>query len=224
MTLLAPREAYRLWAPTYEAGNPITALEGELATDIGPSPAGARLLDAGCGTGWRLADAGAGKAVGVDLSPAMLEIARANPGCADAVLIEGDLRALPLADRSFDLVWCRLAIGYVAELPLAMAELARVADAGACVLVTDFHPAAIAAGHRRTFHAEGATREVRTYAHTEEQLVEAARRAGLSLRARGEAVIGPQVRPFYRRAGKVELYDAHRGLPVVLGLCFTRDG
>ncbi|MBO0748936.1 MAG: methyltransferase domain-containing protein [Porphyrobacter sp.] len=224
MSLLASREAYRLWAPTYEAGNPVTTLEQELVLRLGPSPGRLRLLDAGCGTGWRLAEAGAASAVGVDLSPEMLEIGRANPRCACAELIEGDLRALPVPSHSFDLVWCRLAIGYLAELPLAFTELARAAAPGADVVVTEFHPAALAAGHRRTFRTNDRVHEVRTYQHSEEQLVAAAGHAGLSLRARAEAAIGPQVRQFYRRAGREDLYREHRGLPLVLGLRFTRDG
>ena len=34
MSLLAPREAYRLWAPSYEAGSAVTELERRLVEDM----------------------------------------------------------------------------------------------------------------------------------------------------------------------------------------------
>lgn len=224
MTALAARDAYRLWAPTYRAGNAVTHLEQGLVARLGPSPVGLRLLDAGCGTGSHLAWTGAASAVGVDLSPEMLAVGRADPALADVELVEGDLRALPLPDRAFDLVWCRLAIGYVADLDAAYAELARVADAGAAVIVSEFHPAASAAGHRRTFRHGGETHELETWLHSAERQIETAARAGLTLRARAEAKIGPEVRRFYAAAGREALYAEHRGLPVVLALAFMRDG
>jgi len=224
VTLLAPREAYRLWAPTYEDGNVITHLEQRLVARLGPSPARLRLLDAGCGTGARMAGMTAARAVGVDLSPEMLAMGRDNPALGGIELIEGDLRALPVSDRAFDLVWCRLAIGYVAELAEAYAELARAADLGGSVIVTDFHPAASAAGHRRTFRHDGGSYRLETFLHSADRQIEAAARAGLALRAWAEAEIGPEVRHFYAEAGRETLYAEHCGLPVVLALAFNRDG
>lgn len=224
MTVLAPREAYRLWASAYEAENAITWLERDLVEKLGPSPAGRRLLDAGCGTGRRLVDARAAHAVGVDLSPEMLAVGRANPRLVGIELIEGDLRALPLPDGAFDLVWCRLAIGHLPDCMPAYTELARVVAPGASVIVTDFHPAAWAAGHRRTFRHAGEVREVAHYCHPADGQIAAACGAGLRLREQTQGVVGPDVRPFYTTAGREALYRAHRGLPVVLGLAFVRDG
>jgi malonyl-CoA O-methyltransferase len=224
MSRLEPREAYRLWAPSYEEGSAVTELDRRLVEHLGPSPEGLRLLDAGCGTGWRLVGTRAARAVGVDISPEMLARGRGNPGLAGVELRQGDLRSMPLPDRAFDLVWCRLAIGYLPDLERAFAELARVSDAGAAIVATEFHPAALAAGHRRTFRHGGCVHELLTYPHTAEAIIEAARRAGLELRGTAEAKVGPEVRRFYARAGRDELYRQQRGLPLVLGLRFSRDG
>lgn len=224
MTVLAPREAYRVWAPAYESENAISHLDRVLVASLGPSPAGLRLLDAGCGTGRRLAGTGAVRATGVDLSPEMLAEGRRNPALSGIALVEGDVRALPLPGGAFDLVWCRLVIGHVAELDAAYAELARVAAPGATVIVTDFHAAAHAAGHRRTFRVDGEVHEAVHHVHPATAQIGAARCAGLTLRARSEAEIGPEVRFFYEAAGRLALYHEHCGLPVVLALAFTRDG
>ncbi|NID14755.1 class I SAM-dependent methyltransferase [Luteibacter yeojuensis] len=70
---------------------------------------GMRVLDAGCGTGealgWLSEAVGPDGAVaGIDLATAHVASARDSaPG--DALVIQGDLTALPFVQRSFDLVW-----------------------------------------------------------------------------------------------------------------------
>jgi malonyl-CoA O-methyltransferase len=212
-----------MWAPGYEPENAVTFLEDNLVRALGPSPAGKRLLDAGCGTGRRLVETGALRAVGVDLSPEMLEQGRANHRLAAATLIEGDICDLPLAGAGFDLVWCRLALGHVADLELAYRELARVTQPRGEVIVTDFHPAAHAAGHRRRFRVGEDVFEVLHHCRSKDEHAEAARKAGLNLREWAEAPIGPEVRKFYDEKGRQDAYQEHAGLPVVLALAFVRD-
>lgn len=72
---------------------------------------GDRVLDAGCGYGALLEAAPFADYVGVDSCPAMIELAsRRNPRHR---FIEADLRSLPFADNSFDLVVCRSLEGTV---------------------------------------------------------------------------------------------------------------
>lgn len=222
MSVLSVREGYRLWAPTYSSETAISHLEAQLAADLTPPLAGLRLLDAGCGTGRRLHGVGAASTVGIDLSPQML--AAGGRAGRDARLIVGDVRDLPLPDRAFDVVWCRLVMGHLPDCAPAYRELARVADFGAHVLVTDFHPAAHAAGHRRTFRSDGEVHEVEHYVHDLARHTAAANVVGLDLVGVRQAEIGPEVRPFYERAGRPGLYDEHLGLPVVLALAFRREG
>jgi malonyl-CoA O-methyltransferase len=91
------------------------------------------------------------------------------------------------------------------------------------VLVTDFHPSAWAAGHRRTFRSGDEVHELEHHVHDANAQVAAARACGLSLIEMREAQIGPEARPFYDRAGRPDLYEAHLGLPVVLALAFRRE-
>ena len=118
------------------------------------------VLDVGCGTGRALpalrAVVGPGAPVlGIDLTPQMLEVARANHRDAHAALVLGDARRLPVADAGADAVF---AAGLVAHLPDAAAgfvELARVTRPGGRLVL--FHPtgrAALAARHGRTVRAD----------------------------------------------------------------------
>ncbi|MDB5673187.1 MAG: Methyltransferase type 11 [Sphingomonas bacterium] len=223
MTALPARDAYRLWAPTYVAETAITALECGLVDALTPPLHGRHLLDAGCGTGRRLLGSGAASAVGVDLSPEMLDAGDAA-GDPSISLLVGDVRALPLPYAAFDVTWCRLVIGHVPACAPAYAELARVTAPDGTVIVSDFHPRAHEAGHRRTFRSEGVVHEVEHYVHTLSDHRAAASAAGLRLVKIREAPIGPDVRPFYERADRLALYDEHVGLPVVLALSFRREG
>lgn len=138
-------------------------------------------------------------------------------------LVVGDVRQMPLQDRSFDVVWCRLVLGHLDRIDQAYAELARVADDGAVVIISDFHPAASAAGHRRSFRIDDEEFELEHHVHQPEDHIAAARGVGLSLRESRDAAIGSDVRSFYEKADKLESYPNHLGLPVVLALSFRKE-
>lgn len=217
MSVLAAREGYRLWAPGYERETAVSCLEDRIVSALSPPLAGVRLLDAGCGTGRRMRGSGAALAVGVDLTPEMLA-AGGERGVAAA-----DLRALPFRAAAFDVVWCRLVIGHLANPAAAWAELARVCRPGGSVVVTDFHPDAVAAGHRRTFRdAGGVVREVEHHVHPPHAQVALAAAAGLEPTGWRDGRVGPEMRPFYERADRLAAYDDQLGLAVVLALVFRR--
>ena len=213
--LLSAREAYRLWAPTY-GENAVTFLEDQLVTALGPATAGRRLLDVGCGTGMRLGASDATLAIGLDLSSEMLTRAMGLRAAAD-------VRKLPIATAAFDLVWCRLMIGYVRDLGAAYAELARVCRPRGVVVVTDFHPDAVAAGHRQTVRDPvGVRHEIEHHVHTPAAHITAATHAGLRLARHQHGVVGPAVESFYADAGRLDLFREQLGLRIVLAMTWVR--
>ena len=220
MRVLSPAQGYALWAPAY-AETVVTVLESAAVQSLGVSLAGKRVLDAGCGNGRRLTnarEAGASVAVGVDLTPEMLFEARGAP-----LLAAADVRALPVAPGAFDVVWCRLVLGHVADLDAAYLELGRSCASGGVLVVTDFHPAAVDAGHRRTFRgARGEVHELEHHVHRADAHREAGVRAGLTLREQRDCTVGDAVRDFYAEAGRLDMYEQQLGLPLVLVLVFER--
>ncbi len=218
MTALAPRDAYRLWAPTYATETAISLIEDDLARELSPPLAGKRLLDAGCGTGRRLLGVNASFAAGIDASPEML-----RSGQADRVAA-ADLCALPFAGDSFDVVWCRLVLGHLQDLQTAYDELARVCTPGGDLLVSDFHAAAASAGHKRSFRdSRGAVHEIEHHIYDGAAHISAAARSGFILLRMCDGTIGPSVEHFYARAGRHEDYRRDLGLPVVASLRFRRQ-
>jgi malonyl-CoA O-methyltransferase len=216
MTALRAADAYHAWAPHYATETAVSRLEAFTVDALDLPSRCAWLLDVGCGLARRLRDTTATNAVGVDLVPRMLQYATTPVPRAAA-----DVRALPFAAAVFDMVWCRLVIGHLAELETAYAELARVCRRGGTVLVTDFHSAAVAAGHRRTFtDATGHTHEIEHFVHTPDAHAEAARRAGLVLSVREDAAVSPPIRSFYEDAGRLHRYEEQLGLPLVLACVY----
>jgi ArsR family transcriptional regulator len=103
------------------------------------------LLDLGTGTG-RLLELFAplyARAIGVDASPAMLAVARANldrAGLTNAQVRLGDIQHLPFGRNSFDVVTIHQVLHYLGEPERAIAEAARVLRPGGRLLIVDFAP------------------------------------------------------------------------------------
>lgn len=98
----------------------------------GPQP-GERVLDLACGSGIvaRLAAArvgSGGRVDGLDLNPAMLEVARAaaEREQIDVTWHQGRMESLPFPDADFDVVTCQHGLQFVPERPRAAAEMHRV--------------------------------------------------------------------------------------------------
>lgn len=217
MIVMEPREAYRLWAPTYSEETAISHLDSELAEVLSPSPRGKRLLDAGCGTGRRLTGSNSALAIGSDLSNEMLLC-----GTERAVAV-ADLRALPFPAQAFDLIWCRLVLGHLREPRPAYRELARVCRMGGHIFVSDFHAEAVARGHSRSFRdRSGQEWTVEHHVHDGDSHKAMAADAGLSQRAQQDAAIGASVKSFYDRAGRQGAFERDCGLPVVAAFLFER--
>ena len=76
---------------------------------------------------------------GIDLSPAMLEIARkrAEKLGLDADLKEGEARQLPFPDAAFDSVVCTLCLCNIPDDRMAITEMKRVLRPGGRLLLLD---------------------------------------------------------------------------------------
>lgn len=103
------------------------------------------LLDLGTGTGRILELFGPQieRGLGIDLSPAMLAIARTRldrPGFRHCAVRQGDIYDLPVAKDSFDVVIIHQVLHYLDDGAGAIREAARVLRPGGRLLVVDFAP------------------------------------------------------------------------------------
>ncbi len=123
-----------------------------------PADTGARVLDAGCGTGgfvrhlrrhcplWEIQ--------GLDLSPVALAWARRQQ--PDGCWVEGSVTALPYLDAEFDAVVSADVVSYVAQPKDGLAELVRVLRPGGTLVLNlpahrwmrSYHDEAVGMCHR----------------------------------------------------------------------------
>jgi len=210
---LDARSAYRLWAPTYVTETATSFLDDELARKMLGGLPFEQLLDAGCGTGRRIARIPG--AVGMDASPEML----ATGGARHVVV--GDVREMPFDSDRFDMVWCRLVLGHLPDAFPAYRELARVCKPGGYVFVTDFHPDAAAAGQQRTFtDHEGTVHGIEHYLHANHK--DLAAQSGLSLVAQRDGAVGPSILDFYARGIGMKAYKRDLGLNLIAAYLFRK--
>jgi arsenite methyltransferase len=107
--------------------------EGETVLDLG-SGAGADVLISARRVGT------AGKAIGLDMTDEMLELARANAseaGAGNVEFVKGYIEDIPLADGSVDVVISNCVINLAADKRKVLAEAARVLRPGGRFAVTD---------------------------------------------------------------------------------------
>ena len=99
-------------------------------------------IDVACGPGTytRPLAARVRKAIGADLTPAMVEKARAEAardGIANIEFVCADIYALPFTDGAAGIVACGYAFHHITDPARALAEMARVLQPGGRVAITD---------------------------------------------------------------------------------------
>ena len=107
--------------------------EGETVLDLG-SGAGADVLISARRVG------ASGRAIGLDMTDEMLDLARANAaqaGVANAEFVKGNIEDIPLADASVDVVISNCVINLSADKAAVLGEVARVLRPGGRFAISD---------------------------------------------------------------------------------------
>jgi len=108
--------------------------------ELGQISPGKKVLDLGCGTGnisYQIKNKINTDIIGVDVSPAMLKVARSKS--VEVVLADIDNQQLPFRDSSFDTVVAAYVIHQIKNLNFMLSECYRVLRNGVLVLLTSSH-------------------------------------------------------------------------------------
>ncbi len=133
------RQSFERAAPSYDSAAAVQRRICHDLIDRLPALPVARLLDAGCGTGYALPILRQrfpqAHVVGLDLSAGMLR--QVTESCCR---VAADLESLPLAAASIDLFWSSLAVQWC-ELPLVLNEARRILRGEGILALASLGPA-----------------------------------------------------------------------------------
>jgi ubiquinone/menaquinone biosynthesis C-methylase UbiE len=119
------------------------ALEQPLFMELLPDPTGLRVLDLGCGAGQlscHLAQAGAADVVAVDISQAMLRLARTQHSHPRVSYRLEAIEHVCFGPERFDLIVSSLALHYVANYRGLVRNIARWLTLGGVLVYSTEHP------------------------------------------------------------------------------------
>jgi ubiquinone/menaquinone biosynthesis C-methylase UbiE len=223
-----PAEAYDIWAESYDnqPNNLMLALDQALFQELmaALSLGNSTIADIGCGTGrhWpALYSRSPARLAGYDVSEGMLNRLHAKYPHAETHLLSGP-SLTGLADDTCDLVLSTLTIAHLPDLRAALAEWYRVLKPGGHLLITDYHPAALAKGGQRTFSEGDQLIAVRNHIYPIPELLAVARRLGLIEITLIEKKIDETMRPWYEQQNALHVFRRFLGVPIIYGLHLTK--
>jgi ubiquinone/menaquinone biosynthesis C-methylase UbiE len=219
-----PAEAYDIWAGSYDdqPDNLMLALDQALCQELlAALPlTGRTIVDIGCGTGrhWpALFNRSPARLAGYDVSKGMLERLHIKYPRAETHLLSG-ATLTGLADNSCDLVLSTLTVAHLPDLAAALSEWDRVLKPGGDLLITDYHPTALAKGGQRTFREGETTIAVRNHIYPIPQLISITHLLGLTEVTLAERKIDESMRPWYERQNALPVFRRFLGVPIIYGL------
>lgn len=128
------------WAGAYGRSRLLPSLQKKALADLRPR-AGDRVLDVACGAGALVAEVAphVDRAVGVDLSEGMLELARSRlpDHLANVEFRPGPSDALPFDDGTFTALVCTTALHHFPDPQGSFDEMARVLAPGGRLVIGD---------------------------------------------------------------------------------------
>ena len=140
----AAQAHYDRWASAYGRSRLLPSLQKKALAELKPG-SDDRLLDVACGAGGAVIDLAprVERAVGVDLSEGMLEIARSRLAAADTTslanvdFVQAPSDGLPFDDGEFTALVCTTALHHFPDPQASISEMARVLAPGGRLVIGD---------------------------------------------------------------------------------------
>ena len=218
-----PEQAYDLWAAAYDAqpDNLMLAMDETLFTSLldQTDVYNKVVMDIGCGTGrhWqKILDRQPRSLTGFDVSAEMLQVLKQKFPGSNTFRLNGNQLQAPSA--SCDLLVSTLTLAHIPDLEMALAEWVRVLKPGGEIIITDYHPDALARGGKRTFRHADKLVAVKNYVYSIDHVTAIAKQLGLSVLRTTERKIDESVKGYYEKQNALAVYEQFKGVPIIFGL------
>jgi ubiquinone/menaquinone biosynthesis C-methylase UbiE len=221
-------EAYNLWSENYDSqpGNLMLDLDEALFSKLlGPVDIkNKNVADIGCGTGrhWaKILKAGPANLTGFDVSPGMLGKLREKFPAAHTRTITDNNFSM-IEDHTYDVIVSTLTVAHIEDIEEALEAWCRILKYKADIIITDFHPDALAFGGKRTFSHQKTQIAVRNFVHTTDTFRKILFRNDFRMVGAEEMNIDESVRHYYAEKNAIPVYEKFKGFPIIFGMHFRR--
>lgn len=225
---LNPVSAYDIWADNYDhqPGNLMLDLDEQVFSGLlsGINIKNKRVADIGCGTGrhWKkLFGAKPLSVTGFDVSAGMLKQLEEKYPQADTYRITDNQFSF-IPDDTYDVVVSTLTVAHIENIKEALNAWARIACEHADIIITDFHPIALAAGGQRTFEHNKGHIAVENHVHYVYEIEEILFKQGFNTISIDERLIDENVRSYYVAKNALHVYEKFHGSKIIYGIHLKR--
>jgi ubiquinone/menaquinone biosynthesis C-methylase UbiE len=221
-------EAYDIWAKNYDAqpGNLMLDLDEILFTKLlGDLSLDNKVVaDIGCGTGrhWnKIFKQSPASLTGFDVSPGMLEKLMDKFPEAKTKAIT-DNRFADIADNTYDVILSTLTVAHIEDIEEALQTWCRITRQRGEIIITDFHPNALASGGKRTFKHGNKHIAVQNFVHSTDIVKQVLLKNGFEVINHQEIKVDETVKHYYEQQNALHVYEKFKGQPIIYGIHFKR--
>jgi ubiquinone/menaquinone biosynthesis C-methylase UbiE len=221
-------EAYDIWAGNYDAqpGNLMLDLDelvfGRLLNNIDIK--NKAVADIGCGTGrhWaKILKKEPASLSGFDVSPGMLKkLGEKFPTASTHVIIDNLFSEVD--DQTFDVILSTLTVAHIENIEEALEVWCRITKEKGEIIITDFHPDALAFGGKRTFKHQNKHIAVQNFVHHIDTIKAILLKHNFHVVAEEEMRVDEKVKHYYQQQNALHVYERFKHFPIIYGIHFRR--
>ena len=221
-------EAYDIWAENYDSqpGNLMLDLDEILFTKLlaNLNLENKAIADIGCGTGrhWaKIFQHTPASLTGFDVSPGMLKkLSNKFPEAKTHVITNNHFE--DIADDTYDALLSTLTVAHIDDIKEALQTWCRITKKHGDMIITDFHPNALASGGKRTFRHGNKHIAVQNFVHTTDIIKQILLKEGFTVITHQEIKVDETVKHYYEQQNALHVYEKFKGQPIIYGIHFRR--
>ncbi|WP_214073076.1 class I SAM-dependent methyltransferase [Mucilaginibacter sp. dw_454] len=222
-------EAYDIWAESYDVqpGNLMIDMDeevfGELLAELNLK--GKQVADIGCGTGrhWpKLFKSEPATLTGFDVSAGMLRRLEEKFPQAKTYQITDNFFK-DIADASYDAIVSTLTVAHIENLEEALDAWCRMLKPDSDIIITDFHPNALAFGGKRTFKHNSDSISIQNFVHYVYDIERMLAKHGFRTVNKLEKIIDESVKHYYEAKNALPVYEKFKDARIIYGIHLTRS-
>jgi ubiquinone/menaquinone biosynthesis C-methylase UbiE len=221
-------EAYDLWCENYDAqpGNLMLDMDEQVFAGLlgNLNLSKRQVADIGCGTGrhWsKILSKGPSGLTGFDVSPGMLDRLKEKFPEAHTYTITDNLFSV-IPDAAYDVIVSTLTVAHIENIDEALQAWCRLLKPNADIIITDFHPNALAFGGKRTFQHHHTSIAIKNFVHTLPDIIELLAKNNFRIVNKIERIVDESVKHYYTAKNALPVYEKFKDSRIIYGIHLKR--